>query len=55
MSGLADQTAAMKASCPKLFAQVETNPHRISATGKAVTTGWAKPVSGLIATQVLGA
>jgi hypothetical protein len=45
----------MTADYPKLFAQVETNPTRISTAGKAVTNGWTKPVSGLIATLVLGA
>ncbi|HEY3688859.1 MAG TPA: hypothetical protein VGL46_00915 [Pseudonocardiaceae bacterium] len=45
----------MKAGYPTLFAQAKTNPRRISTAGKAVTNGWAKPVSGLIATQVLGA
>jgi hypothetical protein len=29
----------MKAGNPKLFAQVQTNPRRISAPGKAVTNG----------------
>jgi hypothetical protein len=29
----------MKAGYPKLFAQVQTNPRRMSAAGKAVTNG----------------
>lgn len=54
-SGLSDQTAAMKAGYPTLFAQAKTDPRRISTAGKAATNGWTKPVSGLIATQGLGA
>ncbi len=53
-SGLSDQTAVVKAAYPKLFAQAESKPLRIIA-GNPATHERAKPVSELIATQILGA
>jgi hypothetical protein len=54
-SGLSDQTAVVKAAYPKLFAQAESKPLRISAEGNPASHERTKPVSELIATQVLGA